>query len=153
MKKAILILTSGVLLTIAIPYGCQSTAEKVKSAEDKVQDAKKDLADSKTDLYYARLDTISNYEHFKIEAEKMIIAQEKFIADYKAKLASKKQEINADKDKKLLSLEKKNKELKIKLLDFKDDGINKWVSFKNEFNHDMNELGNAFKDFTVENTK
>ena len=153
MKKSIIILTSTVLLTITIHSGCQSTAKKVENAEDKVQVAEKELADSKTDLYFARLDTISNYEQFKIEAENIIIAQEKDITDFKARLASEKQEINADYDKKLVELEKKNKELKIKLADLKDDGQNKWVSFKNEFNHDMNELGNAFKDLTVENTK
>ena len=153
MKNSILTLMSIVLLTVAILCGCQSTAKKVENAEDKVQDAQKDLAESKTDLYYARLDTISNYEQFKIEAENIIIAQEKGITDFKARLASEKQEINADYDKKLVELEKKNKELKIKLADLKDDGQNKWVSFKNEFNHDMNELGNAFKDLTVENTK
>ena len=29
----------------------------------------------------------------------------------------------------------------------------KSISFKNEFNHDMDELGKAFKDLTVENIK
>jgi hypothetical protein len=153
IKKSIIILPSIVLLTIAIHSGCQSTAKKVENAEDKVQVANKALADSETDLYYARLDTISNYEQYKIEAEKVIIAQEKNITDFKARLASEKQEINADLENKLVELEKKNKELKIKLADFKDDGQNKWISFKDEFNHDMNELGNAFKDLTVENTK
>ena len=28
-----------------------------------------------------------------------------------------------------------------------------WEKFKVEFNHDMEELGNAFKDLTVKNTK
>ncbi len=109
------------------------------------------MADSKKDLYTIRLDTISNYEQFKIEAEKIIIAQEKNITEFKARMASEKKEINADYDKKLVELENKNNDLKKKLADYKDDGQDKWISFKNEFNHDMDELGKAFKDLTVEN--
>jgi len=125
----------------------------VENAEDKVQEAKKDLADSKRELYTIRLDTISNYEQFKIEAEKIIIAQEKNITEFKARLASENKEINADYDKKLVELENKNNELKRKLADYKDNGQDKWNGFKNEFNHDINELGKAFKDLTVENVK
>ncbi|MDA3952955.1 MAG: hypothetical protein PF485_04870 [Bacteroidales bacterium] len=151
MKISILYITSILLLSLTMLLGCQSRAKKVENAEDKVQDAKKDLADSKKDLYQIRLDTISNYVQFKIEAEKLIIVQEKNIADFKASLKSEKKEMNADYDKKLLALENKNNELKKKLADYKDEGQDKWNGFKNEFNHDMNELGKAFKDLTVEN--
>jgi hypothetical protein len=39
----------------------------------------------------------------------------------------------------------------MKLADYQDDGQSEWISFKNEFNHDMDELGKAFKDLTVQN--
>jgi DNA mismatch repair ATPase MutS len=151
MKNSILYITSILLLSVTMLLGCQSRAKKVKNAEEVVQEEKTDLADSKRDLYEIRLDTISNYEQFKIEAEKLIIAQEKNIAEFKARLVSEKKEINADYNKKLVELEKKNKELKKKLADYKDDGQDKWNGFKKEFNHDINKLGNAFKDLTVEN--
>ena len=151
MKNSILFLASILLLTVTILSGCQSSAKKVENAEVKVQEAKKDLADSKKDLYTIRLDTISNYEQFKIEAEKIIVAQEKNITEFKARMASEKKEINADYNKKLVELENKNSDLKKKLADYIDDGQNKWMSFKDEFNHDMDELGQAFKDLTVEN--
>ena len=151
MKNSILFLASILLLTVTILSGCQSSAKKVENAEVKVQEAKKDLADSKKDLYTIRLDTISNYEQFKIEAEKIIVTQEKNITEFKARMASEKKEINADYNKKLVELENKNSDLKKKLADYIDDGQNKWMSFKDEFNHDMDELGKAFKDLTVEN--
>jgi len=50
-------------------------------------------------------------------------------------------------------LKNKNNKLKEKLADYKDDGQDAWIDFKNEFNHDMDELGKAFKDLTVENIK
>ena len=151
MKNSILVIASTLFLTVTILSGCQSSATKVENAEDKVQDAKNDLADSQRNLYAIRLDTISNYEQFKIEAEKILIAQEKNITDLKARLASEKKVINADYDKKLAELENKNSELERKLADYKDDGQDKWNSFKAEFNHDIDELGKAFKDLTVEN--
>ncbi|MDD2584392.1 MAG: hypothetical protein PHE99_05565 [Bacteroidales bacterium] len=153
MKIPILYITSIFLISLTMLSGCKSRAQKVENAEDKVQDVKKDLADSKKELYQIRLDTISNYEQFKIEAHKIIIVQKKNIADFKAVLASKKRDINADYDKKLLELENKNSELKKKLADYKDDGQDKWDAFKKEFSYDIKELGKAFKDLTIQNTK
>ena len=43
--------------------------------------------------------------------------------------------------------------MKKRLEDYKADSKDKWESFKTEFNHDMDELGSAFKDLTVKNTK
>jgi hypothetical protein len=146
MKNSILVLMSILLLSATLVSSCQSSAKKGNNAEEKVQDAKMDLND-------IRLDTISKYEQFKIEAEKVIIAQENNIKELKDKMASEKKEINADYSKKLVELESKNNELKKKLANFKNDGQDKWDSFKNEFNHDMNKLGKAFKDLTVENKK
>jgi len=36
--------------------------------------------------------------------------------------------------------------------DYKGEGKEKWEAFKTEFNRDMDELGKAFKDLTVNNT-
>ena len=151
MKNSILVIASTLFLTVTILSGCQSSGTKVENAEDKVQDAKNDLADSQRNLYAIRLDTISNYEQFKIEAEKILIAQEKNIAEFKARIAKEKKENIADYEKKLIELEDKNSDLKKKLADLKDDGQDKWISFKAEFNRDIDELGKAFKDLTVEN--
>ena len=43
--------------------------------------------------------------------------------------------------------------MKKRLEEYKDEGQEKWTSFKSEFNHDMDELGKAFKDLTVKNVK
>ena len=37
--------------------------------------------------------------------------------------------------------------------DYKADSKENWESFKTEFNHDMDELGNAFRDLTIDNKK
>lgn len=59
--------------------------------------------------------------------------------------------INIKNEKKLAELEQKNKALKEKLAEYKEDGNEQRKSFKTEFNHDMKELGKAFSDLTVNN--
>jgi hypothetical protein len=153
MKNSIFILGSALILAITLFSGCQTRSTKIKNAEDNLQEAKMDLAEAKTDLYMIRLDTISNYNQFKTEAEKIIIAQEKSITEFKAWLVSEKKENDAEHNNRLVVMENKNRELKTKLADFKEEGQDKWIVFRDEFNRDMNELGKSLKDFTVENVK
>lgn len=48
------------------------------------------------------------------------------------------------------ALELKNQELKSRLEAYEKNQSN-WETFKREFNHDMDELGVALADFTVDN--
>ena len=41
--------------------------------------------------------------------------------------------------------------MKKKMDDYKAEGKEQWEAFKTEFSHDMDELGQAFKDLTVKN--
>jgi len=50
-------------------------------------------------------------------------------------------------------LEQKSGEMKTKLEEYKEDGRENWISFKDEFNYDMEELGNALKDLKEDNVK
>lgn len=50
-------------------------------------------------------------------------------------------------------LKARNEKAKERLNNYKDTNRDKWEEFKREFNHDMDELGNALKDFTVDNKK
>ena len=43
--------------------------------------------------------------------------------------------------------------MKRKMDDYKEEGKEKWETFKTEFTHDMDELGTAFKNLTVKNVK
>jgi hypothetical protein len=51
---------------------------------------------------------------------------------------------------KIAELEQRNIDLKKRLDDFSAEGEAQWETFKDEFTRDMDELGNAFKDFTIE---
>jgi len=134
------------LFLLALTLSCHSAETKKETTEKKTNEAKKYSADSKNDLYEFRLDTISNFEQFKAEAKKNIIAQEKNIIDYKAKHKKEKKTINTEIGRELIMMQEKIKELKSKLDSYPNTGQNEWVFFKNEFNHDMNNQGKAFRD-------
>ena len=131
-------LTAGTMFT-----ACQSSGAKVENARENVEDAKQELNQALND----------SIRQFKKESEEKINAIEKSIAEFKTKIATEKKETRVIYEKKLSELEQTNKEMKKKLEEFKDDGQEAWASFKSEFNHDMDELGNAFKDLTVDNKK
>lgn len=139
MKKIIFTLAVTTFMAGIMLTGCQSSADKVKDAKDNVTEAKQDLNQAVKD----------SIEQFKQESEAKISANDVSINDLKAKIATERKENKADYEKKLAALEQKNSDMKKKLAEFKDDEQTKWKTFKNEFNHDMDELGNAFKDFWV----
>jgi len=145
MKKSIFNLALIIFVAGTILTSCTSSAEKVDNAKANVEAATLDLEHAKED--YNR-----EYENFKLESEEKITANEKIIADLKHYSKSVKKEMKTDYQKAILSLEQKNELMKEKVRDYKNDGNEKWQSFKREFNHDMDELGQALKDLTKNNT-
>jgi uncharacterized coiled-coil protein SlyX len=82
-------------------------------------------------------------------AEEKISAYEKSITEFKARIANETKGNIAKYEKKLVELEQKTNDMKKKLEKYKEEGIDKWDSFKHKFNSDMDELGKALKNFTV----
>ena len=145
MKKTIFILAS-LFITVATITSCKTEAEKVDDSAEEVVDAQQDLEQAKAD-YEAQ------YNQFKLESEEKITANEKIIADLKVYSKYKKSEANAVYDKMIADLEIKNEAMKVKVRDYKDEGSEKWESFKREFNHDMDEIGASIKDLGNNNVK
>jgi hypothetical protein len=146
MKKLILIFTvSGVVLLTGLNASAQ---ENKKAAE-----ARKDLEQAKKDLRIAKDDSIADYQKFKVDSELKIIDNKKKIAELKAKKSVENKEVKEKYDKKVLALEEKNNDLKKKLDASNTVKSTAWSSFKREFNHDIEELGRAFKDIGINNEK
>lgn len=146
MKKITIILSSTTFLMVAFFSSCSSPAQKVENKKDNVVEANKELEDA-TDDY------IEDMAAFRKENADKIAANEKSIADFKARIASQKQDAKADYTKKVLELEKKNSDFKKKLEEYKETSKEKWDLFKAEFNRDMNELNASLKDFTTSKNK
>ncbi len=146
MKKSILVLSAVTVITSAIVTSCNSHSEKVENAQAEVTEAQNDL--NKANEQY--LEDIKNY---KIETSEKITANEKIIAEFDARIKDEKKDARAEYKIKIAALEKKNSDMKMKMDNYQLSGKENWEKFKMEFTHDMDELGNAFKDLTVNNVK
>jgi hypothetical protein len=147
MKKSILIIAACAFITTgAIMTSCNTSAEKVEAAENNVIQANKDLDQ-------ANQEYLVDIENYRMETANRIAANEQAIADFNARMEHEKKAVRVEHKKKIAELEQKNRDMKKKLEDYREDGKENWQIFKAEFSHDMDELGKAFKDLTVKNVK
>lgn len=145
MKKITYSLVLTMFATSAILTSCNSSAEKVDEAKVNIENAAHNLDQAKEDYK-------DEYNKLKIESEKQTIENDKAIAELKEHSKKMKKEEKEENDKVINELERKNEVMKAKINAYKEDGNEKWQSFKREFNHDMNELGQALKDLTKNNS-
>ena len=146
MKKSILKLTAILFTTSTLITSCNTSAEKVEHAQDHVSEANEDL-NKANEAYLADVETYRTVTADKINANN------KSIIDFNTRIENKKNEAKADYKKKVAELDAKNSDMKKRMEDYKADNKENWESFKTEFNHDMDELGKAFNDLTVNNKK
>ncbi|MBA4258600.1 MAG: hypothetical protein C0446_05520 [Chitinophaga sp.] len=144
MKKLSLIFSALILLAGTELISCNTSAEKVEKAEDEVKVANENLDE-------ANAEYLADVEQFKLETNQKIADNAKSIADFNARIATDKKLAKAEYKEKIAALELKNTDMQKKMADYKADGKDGWAKFKEEFNHDMDELGKALKDFTVKN--
>nr|MBP8086991.1 hypothetical protein [Saprospiraceae bacterium] len=87
---------------------------------------------------------------FKSDAEIKIKENEVRIGELKVKMKKSGKTFDAMYEKNIIALEEKNKDLKTRIASYETNQSD-WDAFTREFNHDMDELGQALKDLTVNN--
>ncbi len=140
------ILTAALTIVLAVA-GSATFAQTNKKAEE----ARKDVAESQKDLREAKIDSAADFQKFKNEAELKISDNQVKIKELKAKKLTGTKEKNEKYDRKVAALEKKNNDLKRKIEKCDGTKTAMWPSFKREFTHDIDELGNAIRDIGVNN--
>lgn len=140
MKKSILILAAFTFMTGVIFTSCNTSAEKVDNAEQKVMEANQDLDN-------ANIEYLADVEKYRKETAEKIAANDKSIAEFKARIALEKKDAQVVYNQKVVVLEQKNSDLKKKMDVFKADSKEEWEKFKIEFSKDLDELGTAFVNF------
>lgn len=145
MKTRIMKHTRIVIMLFAFSTGtlltsCSNSAEKVKNAESNVEQAKAELDEANEEY-------LEDIAEFKERTAERIAANQRSIAAFNKRIASDKVEAKAEYQDKINALEEKNNDMKMKLDNYAAEGKEKWVAFKNEFNRDMDELGDAFTNF------
>ncbi|MBL0174337.1 MAG: hypothetical protein IPP94_03560 [Ignavibacteria bacterium] len=141
MKTASLILLACTLCVMGmLSAGCRGDSEKIDEARDNVREANATAGEAAAELHLAIQDSI---RQFRTDAEAKIADYEKAIAEYKVKISREKKQNRARYERNLAVVEQKNKELKVKLNEYSEDGQDAWRSFKSEFSRDMDDLGTA----------
>ncbi len=139
------------ITSLLLTVGCERTAsQKLDDANVELNKLVDTLKKTETDVQHAlRLE----WMRLRRESNAKGTANEKLIFDYKLKMVNANGKFSASYDKNIDDLEKRNKELQTKLLNFKVNDNISWELFKNEFNNEMDELSEAFKTFSLVNKK
>lgn len=119
--------------------GCFENSEKSK------QDIKENIKEN--EAYKLEMD------EYRFRITEQITTNENSIIAFRSRIANQKKEARADYEKKINDLNNKNTDLKMRLDAFNADNKESWELFKVEFGRDMDELGNALHDFTINSQK
>ena len=96
------------------------------------------------------LATAEEWATFKSESEVKIRDNEIRITELTVKMNKPGETFDELYKNKIANLELQNREMRTRLIEYEKSQSN-WETFKREFNHDMDELGKALKDLTVDN--
>ena len=152
MKKTLYTLALTTIMAGTVLTSCQNTTKKEEAAQDNVENARENLDDAKEELSDARKEaTHEEWDAFRASTDATITANENRILDLKARMKNTGSSIDTEYARRIAVLEQKNNNMKAKIESYKKDSKDDWESFKKEYNRDMNELGEAFKNLTVDN--
>jgi len=146
MKKMIFRVTVGAIAVSSTLFSCTSKERKVEEERGNAQEARQDLREAERELN-------AEYPAFRIDAEEKIVRNEKRIVELRAivdKPGTKA--FDGMRKKRIEELSEKNALLRSRLNAYEKERSD-WEVFKREFNHDMNQLGEAFSDLGNKNTK
>ena len=153
MKK--LIFTLAVATTFmagTIFTSCESSYNKDGENQGMMNETKEDMQEMHNDKNadMPKMATADEWKTFKLESELEINNNEIRVKELTEKMNKPGTILDPLYAKKIENIEQKNKDLKAKLVAYETNQSD-WEKFKREFNHDMDELGKAFKDLTVDN--
>lgn len=139
--KNLILLIAGILIETSVFFATTNSLNYKEISLGVLQDPK---SKKQTD----------EYKIYRLEQEKKIAENDKLIKELKTKKNEVKKEKLINYENKIKELEKKNNELRKKIVvNYKDEGVNNWESFKKEFNHDIDELGQSLKNLFKDNVK
>jgi dynactin complex subunit len=139
MKNLKKVITISFIVIGVMLIGCFENSEKSK------QDIKENIKEN--EAYKLEMD------EYRFRIAEQITTNENSIIAFRSRIASQKKEARADYEKKINDLNNKNTDLKMRLDAFNADNKESWELFKVEFGRDMDELGNALHDFTINSQK
>ncbi len=133
---------------------CQSATKKEENAEKKVEKAEEDLKDAQKQVVVEQQKEANadEWKAFREATEQKIKDNDDRITALKAEMKASEKANDAAYKARIEGVEAKNKAMRDRMNN-QEKMKSDWESFKREFNHDMDELGQSLKDFTVNNKK
>lgn len=125
--------------------------QKSFSERNNVQESNGNSAASKQDLKDAQGNSDDELRKFKEESAIKIRENKRMIADLKVRVSRFHAREKADFHRNLGALEQRNKKLKKEVAHFKASEQDNLLLYERDINHDLNEVGDALKDFTINN--
>jgi len=154
MKKSIFTLAVITCIVGTVMISCKPSTKEEKESQVKVEIARDNLEYAKDSLDMAKKEaTEEEWKAFKNSGDSIIRINNLRIAGLKMKMKNTGTTIDVKYQKNIDAMEQKNKDLKVKMDAYKNDMKSDWQSFKREFKHDTDEIGQALKDLTVDNKK
>jgi uncharacterized protein YeaO (DUF488 family) len=142
MKKRFYLLAVTMLLTAGTVITSCNMGNRQNRTNENIEDVQQ----------RERIATAEEWAEFKSESERKIMENEARIQELKKKMMEPGVGLDSLRQNRIDRLEEKNNELRVKIRTYEHDKSD-WESFKREFKHDMDEIGDAFKDLTIDNKK
>jgi hypothetical protein len=117
-----------------------------KTAEQKIEVVKENAKDAQRSWQEAQAEYSSDWQTFERESDQGIDANEKRIDAFKKEMEKAGSKVSAKYSKDVAALEQKNRDMKKKLKEYKDEGPMKWEEFKTNFKHDMDGMEKTMTD-------
>ena len=146
MKKFVHLFSAITLIGSVTLLSCNNSAED-GTTENEVKDTVVIEEKKETTI---RIATTEEWAAFKADAEEKIEANEKRIAELKVKLKKPGKLLDKVYTERIEALEQRNRDLRLKITAYESNKTD-WDKFKEEFNHDMDELGKAISDIFTDN--
>jgi chromosome segregation ATPase len=146
----ILTLLTAIIMGYGAVSSCQSSEQKVQNAKEKVNHANQDLKHIQNDIYLTEQKTANAdaWILLKHDWEAKITHNEMVIVELKRRLQQPDKKYDAAYESSIKDLEQKNKNVKLRIAAY-DHNQSDWETFKREFSYDMEDLGSALNDLTM----
>jgi PHD/YefM family antitoxin component YafN of YafNO toxin-antitoxin module len=136
------ILSVMILTTILISCTAKNERSR-KAADENVAKSRQDVDLANENLRQAKLDSAAEYRAYREQMELKLQENEKLILELKARAKSDKKDLDAVYAKDLEVIERKNAELKTRIANYKTSYSDKWSSFKESFNNEVDNIGKS----------
>ena len=118
-----------------------------------VEEKREDAVEATKEYEYVEKEYLKDIENYRKSTDVLILDNETKIVELRSETDLKNNQNKKEVQAKISELEIKNNELRLKMFNYQPNGRNKWEKFKKEFNHDMDELGESFKNFSINSTQ